>query len=103
MVQKHKRHGSGGVIRTAMKRAAGDIILLYRLTEEAAGPGGFPGEAMYSLSVTKVDCGGTRREVRCLPDITRSRAEAERIFDLISRGMVTPCTLDEVVSDLYAI
>ena len=92
------------VVRTSIKRAAGDIILLYRLTQEPldSGPASKPQQSKYSLTVTKVDCGGTRREVRCLPDLTRSRTEAEQIYELLSRGLVTPCTLDEVIDDLFA-
>ena len=103
MTQNHSKGKLQGVIRMSIKRAAGDIILLYRLTEEPLPPNQFHHTAKYSLTVTKVDAGGTRREVRNLPDLTRSRAEAERIFDLISRGLVTPYTLDEVIDDLFAI
>ncbi len=92
------------VIRTSIKRAAGDIILLYRLTQESlqnehASP---KEQSQYSLTVTKVDCGGARREVRHLPDLTRNRTEAEQIYELISRGLVTPCTLDEIIDDWFA-
>ena len=92
------------VIRTSIKRAAGDIILLYRLTQEPQHDNHTSNtqSSQYSLTVTKVDCGGTRREVRRLPDLTRNRTEAEQIYELLSRGLVTPCTLDEVIDDLFA-
>lgn len=92
------------VIRTSIKRAAGDIILLYRLTQEPihGEHASQPQQSQYTLTVTKVDCGGTRREVRHLPDLTRNRTEAEQIYELLSKGLVTPCTLDEVIDDLFA-
>ena len=101
---KHKKleENLQEVIRTSIKRAAGDIILLYRLTQDPVQTE-LTSQSQYSLTVTKVDCGGTRREVRCLPDLTRNRMEAEQIYELISRGLVTPCTLDEVIDDLFAI
>lgn len=90
--------------KVAVKRYVGDVILLYRLTEERTFylRGGY-GDEFYSLSVTKIDCGGNRREVKHLRDITRDRAEAERIFKTVSRALVTPCTFCEIVSDLIGI
>lgn len=71
MTQNHSENKLQGVIRMSIKRAAGDIILLYRLTEEPLPPNPLQHTAMYSLTVTKIDAGGTRREVRNLPDLTR--------------------------------
>lgn len=90
-----------GVIKISIKRAGGDIILLYRLTKEYAEDA--LTRFQYTLTVTKVDNGGSRREVKRLPDISRSRTEAERLFDIISRACVMPGTADEVVSDLISI
>lgn len=89
------------IIRMAIKRAGTDIILLYRLTKECAADGLSP--YVYSVTVTKVDCGGSSREVRRVNDISRSLAEANRIFTLISRGCVTPCCAAEVIGDLLSI
>lgn len=90
--------------KVAVKRYVGDIILLYRLTEERTVclRGGY-GDEFYSLSVTKIDCGGERREIKHLRDISRDRAEAERIFKIVSRALVTPCTVAEIVSDLIGV
>ena len=90
--------------RVAVKRYVGDIILLYRLTEEriVCLRGGY-GDEYYSLSVTKIDCRGQRREVKHLCDISRDRAEAERIFRTVSRALVTPCTVAEIVGDMIGI
>ena len=73
------------VIRTSIKRAAGDIILLYRLTQEPLHDNHTSNtqSSQYSLTVT-------------------NRTEAEQIYELLSRGLVTPCTLDEVIDDLFA-
>lgn len=89
------------VIRIAVKRADEDIILLYRLTRDGAPDRLSP--FMYSLTVTKVDCGGERRDVRHISDISRNLAEADRIFRLISCGCVTPCCALEVIGDLISI
>lgn len=103
MTQKLLMHKLHGVIRSATKRAAGDIILLYHLTEDPLPPNRFSHKAKYSLDITKVDCGGTRKEECHLPDISRDYAQAEHIFDIISRGMVTPCAIHDVISDLFAL
>ncbi|MCI8472398.1 MAG: hypothetical protein HFE65_04775 [Clostridiales bacterium] len=103
MTQALLTHQHHGIIRTTTKRVAGDIILLYHLTEDPLPPNQFSHTAKYSLNITKVDCGGTRKEECHLPDITRNHAEAEQIFDIISKGMVTPCTVHDVISDLFAL
>jgi len=54
------------------------------------------------LPCSKIDCGGRRREVSRVYDISRSEAEALRLFRLISRGRVTPCCLHEMVEELMA-
>ncbi len=88
-------------VKITVKRDEGDIILLYRLSEEEDRT--FPSMTVaYALTVTKIDCGGRRREIKYISDISRSRGEAERIFNLISRGRVTPMCLEEVLDELYA-
>lgn len=103
MTQTLLKHWLHKVTRTATKRVAGDIILLYHLTEEPLPPNKYHHTAKYSLNITKVDCGGTCTEECHLPDITRNPAEAEHIFDIISRGTVTPCTAQDIISDLFAL
>lgn len=90
-----------GVIKISIKRVGGDIILLYRLTKEPACDS--LSRFQYSLTVTKVDNGGKRREVRRIADISRSKNEAERLFDLVSRACVMPGTAEEVISELISI
>ena len=96
-----KRHSKTKLKRVRMRHYANDIILLYRLTEKIiTDPACIAGSAVYSLTVVKVDCGGERREVKVLEDISRNREEAYRIFDIVNRGLVTPCTAAEVVGDI---
>ena len=94
---------SRSVIRATMKRVGADTVLLYRLMENPV-PGRTSGlRFMYSLTVTKIDRGGERRQVEYLRDITRSREEALNIFTLVSRGRVFPDNAAEIVSDLISI
>ncbi len=88
-------------VRMTVKRDEGDIILLYRLSEEEDST--FPAfSCAYAITVTKIDCGGRRREIKYISDISRNKAEAERIFGMISRGRVTPMCLEEVLDDIFA-
>lgn len=103
MAQALSTNQQQGIIRTTIKRVAGDIVLLYHLTEDPLPPNQFNQTAKYSLNITKIDYGGTRKEECHLPDITRNYAEAEQIFDIISKGMVTPCAVHDVISDLFAL
>lgn len=89
--------------RLSIKRLSGDIILLYRLTEDAFSPEGGEYRKVYSLSVTKIDCGGGRREIGHAHDIAASEKEALRIFRLISRGMVTPYCFHEILEEIISV
>ena len=84
--------------RWAVKRPYGDTILLYRLFTE-----GHRGSGVYSLSVTKIENGGERREVCTIRDIARDPYDAAKIFYLVSRGLVTPATAHEIVSDIISV
>ena len=88
--------------KLSIKRLSGDIILLYRLIEEKTD--NMPPEfsTVYSLSVTKIDCGGGRREIGRAYDISRNERDALRIFRLISRGKVTPCCLHEIIEEIIS-
>lgn len=89
-------------VKITVKREDNDIILLYRLTEEEDN--NFPEYRIaYSITVTKIDCGGKRREIKYISDIARHKSEAQRIFSLISRGRVTPMCLEEVLEEIYAV
>lgn len=56
------------------------------------------GERYYSITVELVGPKGC--ECRTVRDITGNRQFAMRLFWMICRGTVTPCTLTEVLSDL---
>lgn len=90
------------VKRLSIKHLEGDVILLYRLIEDKLPYKSALFGSVYSISVTKIDCGGKKREVRRVYDVTRCETEAERIFSLISRGRVTPCCLLETIEDLIS-
>ncbi len=100
LLKKSKREPY--VTRLSIKHLAGDIILLYRLTEEKLPYGSCLHNTVFSISVTKIDCGGRRREVSRVYDISRNEAEALKIFRLISRGRVTPCCLHELMEDILS-
>lgn len=89
--------------RLSIKRLSGDIILLYRLTEEKTDFDDPRFATVYSLSVTKIDCGGRRREMGRAYDISRSEKEALRIFRLISRARVTPMCLGEILEEIISV
>lgn len=90
--------------RVRLRHLSGDILILYKLEEEkVCANQGLHYDITYSITVTKIDCGGSRREVERLFDVTRDEEEALRIFDIISRCLVTPCTAGEIVSDLIGI
>ncbi len=91
------------VTRLSIKHLAGDIILLYRLTEETLPCHSANFGTVYSISVTKIDCGGRRREVSRVYDVSRNEVEAMRLFRLVSRGRVTPCCLHETIEDYICI
>ncbi|MBR4071897.1 MAG: hypothetical protein IKK26_05025 [Clostridia bacterium] len=90
------------VTKLSIKHLTGDIILLYRLTEERLFYYNGIYGTVYSISVTKIDNGGRRREVSRVYDVSRCESEALRIFRLISRGRVTPCCLHEMVEELIS-
>lgn len=100
MVLRRTRKKEKSVKRLSIKRLEGDIILLYRLIEDRLNCKSTLFGSVYSISVTKIDCGGKRREVKRVYDVTRNETEAERIFSMVSRGRVTPCCLLETIEDL---
>jgi len=85
--------------RWAVKRPYGDTILLYRLFSERH----CHRRSVYCLSVTKIENGGERREVCTIRDIARDPYDAAKIFYLVSRGLVTPATAHEIVSDIISV
>lgn len=101
MLRQRKREPL--VTKLSIKHLSGDIILLYRLTEEKLPCHSSHFGTVYSISVTKIDCGGRRREVSRAYDVSRNEMEAMRLFRLISRGRVTPCCLHETIEDYISL
>lgn len=91
--------GKARLKRLVVKRPYGDTVLLYRLFCERR----VRSSRIYSLTVTKIDCKGQRREVCCIRDISRDPYDAARIFYIVSRGLVTPMNAREIVSDIIGI
>ena len=54
----------------------------------------------YSLFLSIYDTEYKKYEESFFNDISRSKTTANNIFDLLSQGLVTPTTIDEVMSDL---
>ena len=79
-------------VRTASAEA-GEFRLRYSLFRTGSGA-----RAVYSLSVLlEAPEGDEGAEIL---DLTRDPFEANRLFDLVSGGGVTPCTLRDVLEDL---
>lgn len=84
------RHDRGEAIR---KRdiSIEDLRLEYTLYESMNAH-----EARYVYSVS-VSCG---TEFACADDISSLRIRADELFEILSGGAVTPCTLFEVLEDI---
>ncbi len=91
--------------RVSLKYPGGDMILIYRLTEAPAKSCAQKrcSGSVFSLTITQIYCRGEEKECIRLDDISRNEEDALYIFDMISRGAVTPCTAAEIVSDLIGI
>ncbi|MBQ4066883.1 MAG: hypothetical protein IJD22_04465 [Clostridia bacterium] len=92
-----KRGKSSRLRRVSLKHCAADMLLIYRLTEEKSSDGYGP---VFSLTVTKIQGGGHKKESVHLQDISRNSSEALRIFATVSRALVTPMCAAEIVSDI---
>ena len=60
------------------------------------------GQNIYSIFLSVYDTGEKSYEEKLIYDVSRNRDEADRIFNLISHGLVTPMTACDVVSDLLS-
>lgn len=56
------------------------------------------GRHIYSIEIISHTLNGT--ESTFTYDITRRKATAKNIFNKIYRGMVTPCTLNDILEDI---
>ncbi len=84
----------GDLVRSREAEAAG-YRLTYSLYRSAFS---VDGEHIYSLSVRIRDL--FSEETAFAYDVSRQRGRALRLFELVSRGLVTPCTLYDVLEDL---
>ena len=71
------------------------LTLTYRLFEERIEASG---NSIFSISLTSDD--PEEHDETYVPFISLSRQEAERIFEMICRGCVTPCTVCDILEDL---
>lgn len=60
----------------------------------------YTGQNVYSIFLSVYDSGTGNYEEKTIYDVTRNRDNAEKIFSLVSRGLVTPMTACDVISDL---
>ena len=58
------------------------------------------GRAGYSWSISVTIDGKYGRETATASDLTRSRTEAVRLFDLLADLTVTPCALADMLEEL---
>lgn len=65
------------------------------LTESADG-----GRICYSVAAALLPSAAPHEDACIVHDITGDAGEASRIFRLIADGCVTPCTLEDVLSDM---
>lgn len=56
----------------------------------------------YSIAVARLPCADPARDIRIVHDIGGDADTAGDIFRQITSGLVTPCTLEDVLSDLLA-
>ena len=80
------------IIGTGTATVGGEAVV-YILSENTVA-------RCYGIAVSKLGADGTATETAYFSDVTVDRNEAERIFDLVRRGTVTPCVLGEVIEDL---
>lgn len=91
--------GAETVIREERRTVGGFLSARYTLTASELDRKSAYGTA-YSVRAEVTDLNTGERENGEILDLTRDRALAERVFDLVVRGGVTPVSLECVVVDL---
>ena len=86
---------NAGVLLRAWETDAFGFHLAYALYRRKLS---VRGEHAYSIAVRISSPGYADSAFAC--DVTRSRTRAVRLFDAVTRGLVTPCTLFDVLEDL---
>lgn len=80
----------------SVRTAQGALTLTYRLFEHHDIESG-----NYRYSLYAEVCENGEDENVYIPYISSSKAEAELLLARICRGHVTPCTLPDVISDIF--
>lgn len=69
--------------------------LIYALTESNDGS-----RIFYSITAALSPCTDPRTDICIVHDITGERETAAGLFRLLAKEAVTPCTLEDILSDL---
>ncbi len=84
-----------GNIINAKNRQENGIEVIYMLFESAVQ---IDGKYIYSISVdTVTEC---KTDIATAYDISRNRADAQKIYECLVDGFVTSCTLYDVLEEL---
>lgn len=99
------RKGKPRTVKISVKWMGRDVFLLYRLYREPASEDerDICDGNVYSISVEMIDMGGQRVCAEEAYDVSRSKDEARQIFRTLCRGLVTPDTALEIISDIISI
>jgi len=90
-------HTPLGTLTAECECTEADISVTYRLYERTV-PSDHDPVTVYSVELETRT--GTVSETAAAFDISRSAAEARRLFRLLADGMVTSCTLYEILEDI---
>ncbi len=74
------------------------LKLTYKLLSEECDVAGFDKRYALSVSLTDVETGST--EEKLIRDVSVNPVLAEHIFSMVSEGLVTPCSLCEVLEEM---
>ncbi len=90
-----KTNSEFGTVLSVRERSEGNVNVTYMLFES---PFQIDGRHIYSIAVeTHSDCGDDTVSV-C--DVSRNKEEAMKLLDILVNGMVTSCTLYEILEDI---
>ena len=84
--------GTRMIIAAGAETVGGDAVV-YVLSADSDGE-------CFGIAVSKVRADGKVSESSYVRNLTGDRSFAERVFELVRRGTVTPCVLGEVIEDL---
>jgi len=90
-----KRAAELGTVLTVRENNMSGVYVTYTLFESVFQ---IDNQHIYSIRLETRSEHGTETVSAC--DICRNRTEAVRLFDLLTDGMVTSCTLYDILEDL---